>query len=91
MAKFALNINNNEMWLTPAQIDKLLKALAGAVVVETEWKGKDKGFYGTDCQYDAKFLPFEVKRHIPSIKLISQETLDKYLTLQNMRDNDTTN
>ncbi len=91
MAKFGIHINNNEMWLSAAQIDKLMKVLVGATVVETEWKGKDKGFYGNDCQYDAKFTAFEIKRHIPSIKLISQEEYDKYMTLQSMRDNETAN
>lgn len=90
MAKFGITLNGTEMWLSAAQIDKLLKALEGATSVDTKYVGTSKGWYGSDCQYEATFGTFDPSKHVGGLRLISQETLDKYLTLQAMRDNDIT-
>ncbi len=85
--KFKTNIAGYELHLTAAQVEKLTAVLKGAEVVETQWRGSGKGFYGSDQQYDATFVTFSASKHLSPLALINQEEVDKYKTIIAMREN----
>ena len=85
--RFKIAIAGREMFLTAAQLDKLATALKGCEVGDTEWKGRGKGFYGDEQQYEIRFSPFDVKKHLYTITPVDQEELDNLKTLIAMRDN----
>ncbi len=85
--KFKLSVAGHELIVTAQQVDKLITALKGCEVAETQWKGAGKGFYGSDQQYEVDFVAFNPGKHMAALSIVDQDEIDRHKTIIAMRKN----
>lgn len=87
--KLLIDIGGTQVLLTPTQMEKMHKMLAGCEVMETTYRGNNNGFYGRNQEYDIGFMHFDAATHAQGVKIMPDEALDKYKVLIAMRNNKT--
>lgn len=82
-----IRIGNSDVLLTPTQMDALLAVIEGVEVMSEDYVGKNKGgYYGHESNNVLRFEQFDTSKHL-STTIMSDLQLDKFRTLQAIRDN----
>jgi hypothetical protein len=84
--KIAVHIAGNQVLLTTEVWEQLLDLIDGAEIMHENYKGKGKGFFGRDKEYELEFQPFDAAHHAHTVRILTERQIDTYKTIIAMRE-----
>jgi hypothetical protein len=79
--KVQVSIAGTSVLLDIETWEYIVNLLDGCEVMDENYRGKGKGFFGRDLDYDISFGPFLAAHHAQGVRLLTDNAIDKYKTL----------
>jgi hypothetical protein len=82
--KIKIRIGDAQLLLTAEQVNQITTIIEGSMVLDDNYVGDNKGYTGHNNCYEKRFMPFVASAHM-SCAIMSDEEIDKFITLNAMR------
>lgn len=82
--KIKIRIGDVYLLLTAEQVNQITNIVEGSTVLEEKYVGDNKGYVGHNNCYEKAFTPFVASAHM-ACGIMSDEEIDKFITLNAMR------
>lgn len=86
--KIKIRIGDVHLLLTAEQVNQITNIVEGSTIFEDKYVGDNKGYAGHNNCYEKSFIPFVASMHM-SCGIMSDNEIDKYITLNAMRHSST--